>query len=266
MPDSTDMFSALGLIRTVVALLVAMGVSVVAAIVFGLIAGHLTLLTAAAALICGAGNAIYILKRVPLSAEPTRASVLDWFVIVCFGLFALRAFGWLLFVDGEDYSILSENNFSDMPLHLTFINYLARGPSFWPDNPIYSGLKLHYPIGTDLFNALLKMIGLNEIFSLTGVGLMASLITCIALYQWGKGFALAGFLFSGGTAGFSFFSDLWTAFASFCILSIFHSQSATISSMRLGKTSLWPCSSLSVGCSMQFPRVCSCCAAGARVG
>ena len=209
------MFSALGLIRAVVALLVAIGVSVVAAIVFGFIAGHLTLLTAAASLICGAGSAIYILKRVPLSAEPTRATVLDWFVIVCFGLFALRAFGWLLFVDGEDYSILSENNFSDMPLHLTFINYLARGPSFWPDNPIYSGLKLHYPIGTDLFNALVKMIGVNEIFSLTGVGLMASLITCVALYQWGKGFALAGFLFSGGTAGFSFFSDLWDSFREF---------------------------------------------------
>ena len=121
----------------------------------------------------------------------------------------------MLFIDGEDYSILSENNFSDMPLHLTFINYLARGPSFWPDNPIYSGLKLHYPIGTDLFNALLKMIGVNEIFSLTGVGLMASLITCVALYQWGKGFALAGFLFSGGTAGFSFFSDLWDSFREF---------------------------------------------------
>ena len=215
-PHASDMFSALGLIRAVVALLVAMGVSVVAAIAFGFIAGHLTPITAAASLICGAGSAIYILKKVRLSAEPARKpSVLDWFVIVCFGLFALRAFCWLLFIDGEDYSILSENNFSDMPLHLTFINYLARGPSFWPDNPIYSGLKLHYPIGTDLFNALLKMIGVNEIFSLTGVGLMASLITCVALYQWGKGFALAGFLFSGGTAGFSFFSDLWDSFREF---------------------------------------------------
>src|SRR5262245_8601791 len=126
MPDSSDMFSALGLIRTVVALLVAMGVSVVAAIVFGFIAGHLTLLTAAAALICGACSAIYILKKVALSAEPTRASVLDRFVIVCFGLFALRAFGWLLFVDGEDYSILSENNFSDMPLTATFFRCSSR--------------------------------------------------------------------------------------------------------------------------------------------
>ena len=215
-PHASYMFSALGLIRAVVALLVAMGVSVVAAIAFGFIAGDLTPITAAASLICGAGSAIYILKKVRLSAEPARKpSVLDWFVIVCFGLFALRAFCWLLFIDGEDYSILSENNFSDMPLHLTFINYLARGPSFWPDNPIYSGLKLHYPIGTDLFNALLKMIGVNEIFSLTGVGLMASLITCVALYQWGKGFALAGFLFSGGTAGFSFFSDLWDSFREF---------------------------------------------------
>src|SRR5438093_3978731 len=81
--------------RAVVALLVAMGVSVVAAIAFGFIAGHLTLLTATAALICGAGSAIYVLKKVRLSDEPARKpSVLDWFVIVCFGLFALRAFCW----------------------------------------------------------------------------------------------------------------------------------------------------------------------------
>jgi len=204
------------LMRAVVTILVAIAVSVVAGIVLGSIAGHLTPLTAAASLICGAGSAIYTLTRVRLSGEPTRKpSGLDWFVIVCFGVFAVRAFCWLVFVDGEDLSILSENNFSDMPLHLTFINYLARGPRFWPDNPIYSGLKLHYPIGTDLFNALLKMIRLNEIVTLTVVGLAASLITCVALYRWGKGFAIAGFLFSGGIAGFSFFSDLWDSFCKF---------------------------------------------------
>lgn len=202
--------------RGVVAVLVALGVSVVAAIAFGFVAGHLTPVTAAASLICGAVSAIYVLMKVRLRGAPTRKpSVLDWFVIVCFGLFAVRAFCWLLFVDGEDLSILSENNFSDMPLHLTFINYLARGPSFWPDNPIYSGLKLHYPIGTDLFNALLKMIGINELLTLTGVGLVASVITCAALYRWGNGFAVAGFLFSGGIAGFSFFSDLWDSFREF---------------------------------------------------
>ena len=198
------------------ALLVAMEVSVVAAIVFGFIAGHVTPLTAAASVICAVGSGIYTLTTVGLCGQPTRKpTVLDWFIIVCFGLFALRSFCWVLFVDGEDLSILSENNFSDMPLHLTFINYLARGPSFWPDNPIYSGFKLHYPIGTDLFNALLKMMGLNEILALIAVGLAASLITCVALYQWGKGFAVAGFLFSGGTAGFSFFSDLWDSFREF---------------------------------------------------
>src|SRR5215471_7766030 len=204
------------LMRAVVTILVAIAVSVVAGIVLGSIAGHLTPLTAAASLICGAGSAIYTLTRVRLSGEPTRKpSGLDWFVIVCFGVFAVRAFCWLVFVDGEDLSILSENNFSDMPLHLTFINYLARGPRFWPDNPIYSGLKLHYPIGTDLFNALLKMIRLNEIVTLTVVGLAASLITCVALYRWGKGFAIAGFLFSGGLAGFSLFSDLWDSLGEF---------------------------------------------------
>jgi hypothetical protein len=199
-----------------VALLVAMSVSVVAAIAFGFIAGHLTPLTAATSLLCGVGGAIYSLTILRFPAEPSqKPRALDWIVISCFGLFALRAFCWLIFVDDEDFSILSENNFSDMPLHLSLINYLARGPSFWPENPIYSGLKLHYPIGTDLFNALLKLVDLNEITALVGVGLVASLITCVALYRWGKGFAIAGFLFNGGLAGFSFFSDFWDSFRQF---------------------------------------------------
>ena len=123
--------------RTTLALLVAMGASISAAVIFGLVAGRLTLLIAVAALICGAGAAIFTWVRIPSFSEPARRpSALDWLVIACFALFALRAFCWLLFVDGEDYSILSENNFSDMPLHLSFINYLARGPNFWPASPI----------------------------------------------------------------------------------------------------------------------------------
>jgi hypothetical protein len=64
------MFSASGLIRAVVALLVAMEVSVVAAIVFGFIAGHLTLLTAAAALICSAGTGSRRLRTENASNAP----------------------------------------------------------------------------------------------------------------------------------------------------------------------------------------------------
>ncbi len=197
-------YYALARMKGIVALLVAMSVSVVVAIAFGFIVGHLTPLTAAASLLCGVGGAIYSLAVLHFPADPNqKPRAVDWFVILCFGLFALRAFCWLICVDGEDFSILSENNFSDMPLHLTLINYLARGPTFWPENPIYSGLKLHYPIGTDLFNALLKLIGLNDIITLVGIGLVASLITCVALYRWGKGFAIAGFLFNGGIGIFS---------------------------------------------------------------
>jgi hypothetical protein len=209
-------YYSLSRMKGTVALLVGMSVSVVVAIALGFIAGHLTALIAAASLLCGAGGAIYSLTTLSFPAEPTeKPRVLDWLAICCFTLFALRAFCWLIFVDGEDLSILSENNFSDMPLHLTFVNYLARGASFWPENPLYSGLKLHYPIGSDLFNALLKLIGLNDIIALVWVGLMASLITCVALYRWGRGFAIAGFLFSGGLAGFSFFSDLWDSLGEF---------------------------------------------------
>src|SRR5437763_16739703 len=163
--------------KGIVAVLVGMSVSAVAAIAFGFIAGHLTALLAAASLLCGTAGAIYSLTTLSFPAEPTeKPRALDWLAICCFSLFALRAFCWLSFVDDADLSILSENNFSDMPLHLTFINYLARGPTFWRESPIYRGLKLHYPIGSDLFSALLKLVGLNDIIALVWVGLGASLI------------------------------------------------------------------------------------------
>jgi len=74
----------------------------------------------------------------------------------CLRCSGVRAFCWLVFTVDDKICVLSPNNLGDLPLHLTYIRYLARGPKFWPENPIYSGIPMHYPAGIDLFNALLS--------------------------------------------------------------------------------------------------------------
>src|SRR5438094_5962585 len=114
--------------KLAVALLTAVCVAVVAAVVLGFAVGHLTPLLAAISLAAGAAGGIYSYATFHPSLDKTqKPTLLDWFVIICFALFALRAFCWLLFISDDDLSILSPNNFGDLPLHLTYMNYIARG-------------------------------------------------------------------------------------------------------------------------------------------
>ncbi len=139
--------------------------------------------------------------------------ILGWFTITVGLLFSLRAFCWLVYFDEDKVKILSPNNLGDLALHLGYINHLASGARFWPDEPLYSGEQLHYPIGVDLFNSLLTLCGANTYTGLVWVGLAACLLCGFALYRWGGAFALAGFLFNGGVAGFAIFRT--HAFADF---------------------------------------------------
>src|SRR6266480_1180335 len=76
-------YYALARMKGIVALLVAMSVSVVVAIAFGFIVGHLTPLTAAASLLCGVGGAIYSLAVLHFPADPNqKPRAVDWFVIL----------------------------------------------------------------------------------------------------------------------------------------------------------------------------------------
>ena len=96
-------------------------------------------------------------------------------------------------------------NLGDLGLHLTHIQFFANGVRLWPSNPIYVGSEhLRYPAGIDLFNALLLKTGISLIPGLVWVGLLASVATFYAFYRWGGAFAVAGFLFNGGIAGFQF--------------------------------------------------------------
>src|SRR4029450_8245958 len=147
----------------------------------------------------------------PAGESPPRKPyrrVWFWAMAACFALFALRSFCWLLYIDGEQLKIQSPNNLGDLALHITFIKNFVNGVALWPDNPIYVYSKLRYPAGVDLFNALLCLVNVDLIRGLVWTGLLASLATFYAFLRWAGAFGVAGFLFNGGTAGFSFFDKM----------------------------------------------------------
>ena len=132
-----------------------------------------------------------------------------WILAGFFAIFAVRSFCWLLVVDGSELKIQSPVNLGDLGLHLTHIKFFANGVRLWPSNPIYAFSEhLRYPAGIDFFNAVLLQANVGLIPGLVWVGLLASIATFYALYRWGGGFAIAGFLFNGGLVGlFGFLHD-----------------------------------------------------------
>jgi hypothetical protein len=189
----------------------------VCGLLVGMLTGGLSTTVAWIALLLAAGFALLAYLRTT-DAEP-QTDALDrdkskiakyrklpvWILAGFFTIFAVRSFCWLLVVDGTELKIQSPMNLGDLGLHLTHIQFFANGVHLWPSNPIYVFSEhLRYPAGIDFFNALLLKTGADLIPSLVWVGLLASVATFFAFYRWGGGFAIAGFLFNGGLAGFQF--------------------------------------------------------------
>jgi len=131
-----------------------------------------------------------------------RPRLSDLLAVACFAVVALRQFLWLLHERGGVLYTLLPNNYGDLPLHWTYIRYLANNASFWPENPIIVGQRLRYPFGVDLFTALFVQLGASLPGLLAALGVLGSALAACALFGWGRGFAVAAFLFSGGLAGY----------------------------------------------------------------
>ncbi len=196
------------LYRVAVGLLVLMACSSIFASLSGIVLHGLSFSVAVVSLCVGAGAGFLAFRHVK---EPPRASPLtwlDWLACLLFTVVALRAFLWIAFADGDRFMVLSPNNLGDLTKHWNYIRYMASGCSFWPDNPLLTGSTIRYPIGLDLFNSLLVVCGVDSLRSLVWVGLAGCFLTGFGLFQWGRAFALTGFLCNGGLAGFHFFLTL----------------------------------------------------------
>lgn len=132
--------------------------------------------------------------------------LLRWGIWTAYSLFAFRAFIWLIFDRRGEVSVLSPNNMGDLPLHIQYIEFFARGAPLWPTNPILVHSTIGYPFGIDFFNSLLVAAGVDLWRGLIGLGVIGAFAAGIALFRWGRVFGMAGFLFNGGFIGLMFFS------------------------------------------------------------
>src|SRR5688500_18870283 len=139
--------------KFVAAILYAVSGAVLTGCIFAFAFAGLTTGTAAIALMTGIALGLVALWQ-ERTDRITLPMVDAWGIaaLVVFALFALRAFLWLVFRVDDSIAVLSPNNLGDLSLHLTYVRYFAAGVPFWPENPIFSGEPLTYPLGTDLFN------------------------------------------------------------------------------------------------------------------
>jgi hypothetical protein len=182
------------------AILYAISTSVLLGIALGFSQGGLGRGSAIAALLGGLLVAVFSLWKARGSAPVRRPRGWEWFAVGLFAWFSVRAFLWLVTIEGDEIKTVVWNNCGDLSLHIGFIRYLANGAPFWPESPIFAGGKLSYSIGADLFNSLLVLLGIDVYRGLVLVGLVCSALAGVALWRWGRAFTMLGFLCNGGLA------------------------------------------------------------------
>ena len=181
--------------------LVFVAISTTAAAGIGQLAGGLRETHAWIAL--GAGLTAAIATWGRASAPAQRITLADGILFAVFAIASLRAFLWVIYEQGDELKVLSPHNLGDMSLHLNLIGRWAAGGDFWPENPFMSAAIFPYHAGMDLWNALLAIVGVPVFEGLRWAGLLGAAATAAALWRWGRGFALAAFLFAGGLSAFA---------------------------------------------------------------
>ena len=177
------------------------------AALFASLAGSLSPAVGLASLVAGGVAGVLVVRSVRgagLGAgEPARGGG-PWgaLALVAFAAASIRQFGWIAYEQGGILFTLLPNNYGDLPLHWTYVQHLAGGAPFWPENPILTHDRLRYPFGVDLLTAVFVQLGASLPTLLPVMGLAGAALAAFALRAWGGGFAVAAFLFSGGLAGF----------------------------------------------------------------
>jgi hypothetical protein len=182
--------------RLLCAGLLLVAVATTAAASLSVLAGNLSTSSAGIAILAGAlaATLAYTHARAPRQTMTTT----DIVVLAFFALVSARAFLWLIYADAGEWKVLSPYNLGDMALHLNLIHRWANGGTFWPDNPFIAGAAFAYHPGMDLWNALLRTLGVQVFEGLRWTGLLGAAAAAAALWRWGGGFAAAAFLLAGG--------------------------------------------------------------------
>ena len=193
------------MMRFAVAILTAVSAASLSAFALSLRAGSLSPERAGLGLLFGlAVGVLAFFQTTRAAPRPvTRWEVLLWIV---FALFAVRSFCWLLYFDKDLLKVGAPNNLGDICRHILYAKMFAAGEPLWPDHPLHAWALLRYYPGADFFQGMLQSLGCDERRTLTWCGLAGSALAVVALRRWGGSFAISGFLFAGGLAGFAIWS------------------------------------------------------------
>lgn len=183
-------------------LLAGLGGATFAATILAVALGSLTPAISALGLAAGALLGAAVGRGVARAGAPSEAATAaGWADVAAAGLFGAIVARQFLGLHAESQGevlTLDVLNYGDLPLHISYIRYFAAGTPFWPENPAFTGARLQYPIGIDVWNAMLLQVGVPLAAGLVGTGLLASLFSGLALWRWSGSFAILAFLFSGG--------------------------------------------------------------------
>jgi hypothetical protein len=145
-----------------------------------------------------------------VSSVPNVLSLLPWAVLL--------AWLWsrVVIFEKGDFFTAPENNFGDLPFHLSAITSFAFGDNFPPQNPIFAGIPFTYSFLIDLLTAfyLRAGAGWRVAFFIENFALSLSLVVLIYVFARGiTGSALAAalapllFFFNGGFGFLNLFKN-----------------------------------------------------------
>ena len=183
------------------AFLIHLAVSTLVAIVLGLAFGRINANIAVVSLLLGTLAGVWVWRS--LKDEGSLFPDIKFTQVLLYGfiLFAgLQHFLYLLYYDRHALKTLHANNFGDLTMHIQYIRSIAHGSQFWPYNPGFAGDLLRYPIGMDLYNALLETLGVPTDSHLFLVGIIMTLAAVSMLHRWMGWLGVGAFFLNGGLA------------------------------------------------------------------
>ncbi len=193
------------MMRFAVAILTAVSAASLSAFALSLRAGSLSADRAGIGILLGLAVGVLAFFQTKRSA-PRRVTAWEVLLWAIFALFAVRSFCWLLYFDKDLLKVGAPNNLGDICRHILYAKMFAAGEPLWPEHPLHAWAMLRYYPGADFFQGMLQTLGCDERRALTWCGLLGSTLTVVALRRWSGAFAVAGFLFAGGLAGFAIWS------------------------------------------------------------
>lgn len=162
-------------------------------------AGHLTPMISTFSFLAAAVICVFAGKRkiAKMRREPLSVWIKLMYLVIGFGIYSHSMYLFYLKEDGH-FWIQNVSNLGDLSFHWNVIRNLAKGASFWPENPIFLAHRFRYPFGMDLINAMFESLGVAIQTHLPLITMFTLFLTMASLHLAGGPLLVFAVFFSSG--------------------------------------------------------------------